>query len=128
MPKKGFPKPNAKALALAEWRHVDLREGEGASRENAKGLGALLPNVLKSINLDKKRGELEVLKVWNNLLNPEITAHAQPANLVRGTLFVTVDNPAWHYQIIQHHRREILARLQSAFGPDLIQRISFRVG
>ena len=127
IPKKGFPKPNAKQRALAEWRRIDLREKEGA-KPSVKSISDVLPKVVKQINLDKKQSDLEILKVWDHLLNPEITAHARPVNLVRGTLFVTVDNAAWHYQIIQYHRREILARLQMAFGPDLIQKISFRVG
>lgn len=128
IPKKGFPKANVKQQALAEWRRADLRESEGAARVSTKTIASVVPQVLKKINLDKKQSDLEVLKVWNNLLDPNITAHAQPANLVRGTLFVNVDNSVWLSEIVRYRRREILTRLQTAFGPDLIQRISFRVG
>ena len=128
IPKKGFPKPNAKQQALAEWRRADLREAEGATRPTGRTIANVVPQVLKQINLDKKQSDLEVLKVWNNLLDPTITAHAQPANLVRGTLFVNVDNSAWLDEIVRYRRRDILTRLQTAFGPDLIQRISFRIG
>lgn len=128
IPKKGFPKPNAKQQALAEWRHADLREAEGASKTTAKKIADVVPAVVKQINLDKKQSDLEILKVWNNLLDPNITAHAQPANLVRGTLFVNVDNSAWLNEIVRYRRREILSRLQMAFGPDLVQKISFRLG
>jgi hypothetical protein len=128
IPKKGLPKPNAKQRALAEWRRVDLREAEGAVRPTMKAIANVVPQVLKQINLDKKQSDLEILKVWNHLLDPNITAHAQPANLVRGTLFVNVDNSAWLNEIVRYRRREILTRLQTAFGPDLIQRISFRIG
>ena len=128
IPKKGFPKPNPKQQALAEWRHTDLREAEGARKTTAKKIADVVPAVVKQINLDKKQSDLEILKVWNNLLDPNITAHAQPANLVRGTLFVNVDNSAWLNEIVRYRRREILSRLQTAFGPDLIQKISFRLG
>jgi hypothetical protein len=128
IPKKGFPKPNAKQQALAEWRHTDLREAEGAVKSSSKKIADLIPRVVKQINLDKKQSDLEILKVWNNLLDPNITAHAQPINLVRGTLFVKVDNSVWLNEIVRYRRREILSRLQTAFGPDLIQKISFRVG
>ena len=128
IPKKGFPKANQKDRALAEWRRIDLREREGASKPTSKQIANVVPNVLKQINLDKKQSDLEILKVWNNLLDPNVTAHAQPANLVRGTLFVNVDNSAWLNEIVRYRRREILSRLQTAFGPDLIQKISFRVG
>lgn len=128
IPKKGFPKPDARQRALAEWRRADLREAEGAAKPTTRTIANVVPNVLKKINLDKKQSDLEVLKVWNNLLDPNITAHAKPANLVRGTLFVNVDNSAWLDEIVRYRRREILSRLQNAFGPDLIQRISFRIG
>jgi len=128
IPKKGFPKPNAKQRALAEWRRADLREAEGASKPSGRAIANVVPNVLKQINLDKKQSDLEILKVWNNLIDPTITAHAQPANLVRGTLFVNVDNSVWLDEIVRYRRREILSRLQNAFGLDLVQRISYRLG
>jgi predicted nucleic acid-binding Zn ribbon protein len=128
IPKKGFPKPNAKQQALAEWRHTDLREAEGAARPTVKTIASVVPQVVKQNNLDKKQSDLEILKVWNSLIDPNITKHAQPANLVRGTLFVNVDNSAWLDEIVRYRRREILSRLQTAFGPDLVQKISFRLG
>lgn len=128
IPKKGFPKPNVKDRVLADWRRIDLRESEGAAKATAKGIGNVIPQVLKQINLDKKQSDLEILKVWNSLLDPNITAHAKPANLVRGTLFVNVDNSVWLNEIVRYRRREILSRLQTAFGPDLIQKISYRIG
>lgn len=128
IPKKGFPRPNARQRALSEWRRIDLREQEGAGVATSKNIAEIIPNVVAKIGLDRKRGELEILKVWNSLLDPNITKHAQPANIAKGTLFVNVDTPTWHYEIIRYHRKEILHRLQTAFGPDVIQRISFRIG
>lgn len=128
IPKKGLPKPTPKQRALAEWRRIDLREAEGAARPTSKTVASVVPGVLKHINLDKKQSDLEILKVWNNLLDPNITSHAKPVNLVRGTLFVNVDSSVWLDEIVRYRRREILHRLQTAFGKDLVQRISFRVG
>ena len=88
----------------------------------------MIPNVVKNIGLDKKRADLEILKVWNNLIDPTITKHAQPANIAKGTLFVNVDNSAWLDEIVRYRRKEILHRLQTAFGKDVVQKISFRIG
>jgi hypothetical protein len=128
IPKKGFPRPNARQRALSEWRRIDIREQEGATLPTAKTIADIIPKVVASIRLDRKRSDLEILKVWNNLLDPNITKHAQPANIAKGTLFVNVDTPTWHYEIIRYHRKEILHRLQTAFGPDVIQKISYRIG
>ena len=69
-----------------------------------------------------------MVKVWNDLLDPNIVAHAQPTGLNKGTLFVTVDSSVWLSEIVRYRRKEILDRLQHCFGRDLIAKISFRVG
>ena len=72
--------------------------------------------------------EAEVVKVWNNLIDPVIAAHAQPANLHTGTLFVNVDSSVWLTEIVRYRRKEIIERLQHSFGKSVIQKISFRIG
>lgn len=113
---------------LAAWRGVDLAPEETARTDSAKQAGTLIPAVLKDLRLDSRRAEAEVVKVWNDSMDPNIAAHAQPANLHKGTLFVTVDSSVWLAEIVRYRRKEILDRLQHSFGKDLIARISFRVG
>lgn len=113
---------------LAEWRRVDLAPLEKASQTVAKPVGDLLPALVKKLGLTQRRAEAELLKAWNNLVDPNIAAHAQPAGVRKGTLFVKVDSSVWLSEIVRYRRREILERLQSCFGRELIARISFRVG
>ena len=87
-----------------------------------------MPRVLADLRIDNRRAEAEVVKVWNNLLDPNIVAHAQPVGLRKGTLFVNVDSSVWLAEIVRYRRKEILDRLQHSFGRDLIARISYRVG
>ena len=94
----------------------------------AKTAGAIMPRVLADLRIDRRQAEAEVVKVWNDLLDPEIVAHAQPTGLRKGTLFVTVDSSVWLSEIVRYRRKEILARLQHSFGHDFIGKISFRVG
>ena len=88
----------------------------------------LMPGVLNKLGLDRRRAEAEIVRVWNHLVDPNITAHAQPTGLNKGTLFVTVDSSVWLSEIVRYRRREILDRLQHSFGHDFIARISFRIG
>lgn len=83
---------------------------------------------MKDLRMDARQGEAEIVKVWNSLIDPNVTEHAQPANLHKGTLFVNVDTSVWLSEIVRYRRKEILDRLQHSFGKSLIQRISFRVG
>jgi len=128
IPPLGPPKSTRRQRVLASWRGVDLAPEETARTDRAKSAGSLLPAVLKDLRIENRRAEAEVVKVWNDLLDPNIVAHAQPSNLHKGTLFVTVDSSVWLAEIVRYRRKEILDRLQHSFGKELIVRISFRVG
>jgi len=121
-------KISARQKILAQWRGVDVEPEEKARAVRARNADKIVSNVLGNLKMDSRRGEIEIVKVWNSLLDPAIVAHAQPANLHKGTLFVNVDSNVWLSEIVRYRRKEILDRLQHSFGKNLIQRISFRVG
>jgi len=118
----------ARQRVLAQWHGVDLTPLESARAVRARAVSDVLPRVMSDLRMDHRRAEVEIVKVWNSLLDPNIVAHAQPTGLRRGTLFVTVDNNVWLSEIVRYRRKEILDRLQHSFGKNLIQKISFRVG
>jgi predicted nucleic acid-binding Zn ribbon protein len=117
-----------KQSVLAEFRGIDLTQQEKALARSAKPVADLIPDVLKGMGLERKQSELEILKVWNHLMDPVVAQHAKPVGIAKGTLFVAVDSNVWLDELVRYRRREILQRLQHSFGPDVIQRISFRVG
>jgi predicted nucleic acid-binding Zn ribbon protein len=125
MPQK---KTSARARVLAQWRGVDLEPIERARAIRARGAEQVVSRVLGDLKMDSRRAEIEIVKVWNSLIDPNIVAHAQPANLHKGTLFVNVDSNVWLAEIVRYRRKEILDRLQFSFGKTYIQKISFRVG
>jgi predicted nucleic acid-binding Zn ribbon protein len=118
----------ARRRVLAQWRRVDPQSEVSLAPPSGRLASDVLPGVLKSLGLDRKRAEIHLVRVWNELVDPTVAAHAQPTGLVRGTLFVTVDSDAWKHEIIVFRRKELLDRLQQGFGRESIQRISFRVG
>jgi predicted nucleic acid-binding Zn ribbon protein len=128
IPPLGPPKTSPRQRALAQWRGIDTAPLEQAQAARTRSASDVMPTVLSRLGLDRRRAEAEIVRVWNNLIDPNITAHAQPAGLNKGTLFVTVDSSVWLDEIVRYRRREILDRLQHGFGRDLIARISFRVG
>ena len=128
MPPPGPGRSSNRQRVLAQWRGVDLAPLEKARAVPARKAGDVLPNVLKDLRIEARQGEAEVVKVWNSLLDPNLTAHAQPANLHKGTLFVNVDSSVWLSEIVRYRRKEILDRLQHSFGKNVIQKISYRVG
>ena len=124
----GPPRASARQRILAEWRGVDLDPLEKAGATRAKPVQAVMPRVLTELRMDRRRAEAEIVRVWNNLLDPNITGHAQPVGLKNGTLFVNVDSSVWLSEIVRYRRKEILDRLQHGFGREVIARISFRIG
>ena len=127
-PPLGPPRRSPQASILAAWRRVDLAPLERIRERPARSAETLLPGVLKGIRIERRQAEAEIVQVWNGVIDPQITAHAQPRGLNKGTLFVTVDNSVWLSEIVRYRRKEILDRLQHAFGKEMIQRISFTVG
>jgi predicted nucleic acid-binding Zn ribbon protein len=121
-------KSSARTRVLAQWRGLDYTPLETARATPARRAGDVLPALLKDLHLDARQAEAEVVKVWNALIDPVVSAHAQPANLNRGTLFVNVDSSAWLMEIVRYRRKEILERMQQSFGPNVVKKISFRIG
>jgi hypothetical protein len=128
IPPLGPPKLSARERVFAQWRGLHLAPLERARSLNVRSTSSVMPGVLKGLGLDRKRSEAEIVKVWNHLLDPNITKHAQPVGLRRGTLFVNVDSSVWLSEIVRYRQRDILERLQHSFGAEYIVRLSFRVG
>jgi len=128
IPPRGPLKTSARQRVLAQWRGADFTPLEIAQALRARGVGEVVPQVLSGLRLEQRRAEAEIVRVWNSLLDPNIVAHAQPAGIRNGTLFVNVDNSVWLSEIVRYRRKEILDRLQHSFGRNVITRISFRIG
>lgn len=128
IPAKGPPRVSARQRVLAQWRGVNAAPMEIELRSTSKAVGALLPLVMKDLRLDQRAAENQLIKIWNDSLDPAITAHAQPAGIVKGTLFVVVDNHSWLSEIVRWRRADILKRMQAAVGSEMVQKISYRVG
>jgi hypothetical protein len=122
------PRRSRRQIALSQWRGWDWTAEEKARQPSAKSSADLVPRLLSDLRIDRRQSETEILRVWNNQLDPNIAAHAHPTGLRNGTLFVTVDSSVWLDEIVRYRRREILERLKNSFGPDLITKISYRTG
>jgi hypothetical protein len=127
-PALGPPKLTPEQRVLAQWRGIDLSASEKKLRRSAHAVADVMPKVLTGLRIDRRQAEAEIVRVWNNLIDPRIIAHAQPTGIHKGTLFVRVDSNVWLDEIVRYGRKKILERLQDSFGKDVITRISFRLG
>jgi predicted nucleic acid-binding Zn ribbon protein len=122
------PRASARERILTQWRGVNVAPLEKAAARSAQSVKDILPKVLGGMRLDRRQAEAEIVKVWNNAMDPNVAAHAQPTGIRNGTLFVVVDSNVWLSEIVRYRRREILDRLQHSFGPQMVKKISYRVG
>jgi predicted nucleic acid-binding Zn ribbon protein len=118
----------ARRNVLAEWRRVDLAPAERAWADASRPAANAVSRVLDRLRLEQRQSEVEIIKVWNRLLDPNVASHAQPVSFCKGTLFIAVDNSAWLSEIVRYRQRDILRRLQTSFGSDKIRKLSFRLG
>jgi len=128
IPPLGPPRLSAREKVLAAWRGVNVAPILKANARREKNAQTLVEGMMKSLRMDRRQAEAEIVRVWNSLIDPTLTAHAQPTGIHNGTLFVTVDSNTWLSEIVRYRRKEILGRLQNSFGKQMIARISFRVG
>jgi len=119
---------SARDRTIAEWRGWAWKTAEDNRKQSSKSAGEAIKGVLKTLRIDQRLAETEILKVWTSQMDPNIVAHAHPVALRNGTLMVNIDSPVWHAEIVRYRRHEILERLQNSFGRDVIARISFRIG
>ncbi|HKQ37477.1 MAG TPA: DUF721 domain-containing protein [Verrucomicrobiae bacterium] len=126
MPPRGPEPLSAKERVVAAWRGVDLSAAERS--RPIKTMDDVMPGLVKKLRLDERRAEAEIVRVWNNIMDPNVAAHAKPDRMVNRTLCVVVDSNAWLDEIVRYRRKEILDRLRHSFGPEMVKKISFRLG
>jgi Dna[CI] antecedent, DciA len=127
LPAKGPPKASSRQRALAQLRGgYNLTSAEITIKNSARSVADVMPRVLKGIRFEKRQEESQILQIWKASIDPTVTAHAQPTGIHKGTLFITVDSNVWLSEIVRYRRKEILNRLQTALGKDVVQKISFR--
>lgn len=62
-------------------------------------INKILPGVLKSLNLDDKLKDIEMVKQWRYIVGERIAHHARAININEAVLYVMVDNPLWQAQL-----------------------------
>jgi predicted nucleic acid-binding Zn ribbon protein len=95
------------------------------SQKRFARVGDILPTVLKSIGLDRKLREREILSIWPDAVGVDIAARTQAVKVDRGVLYVRVEHSAW-IQELHFMEKEFLRKLRQK-APDIeLKHIRFR--
>jgi len=114
--------------ALNAWHRMDLGSLEAPWQDRSRPTSEVMPLVLSRLGLEQRLAESQILQVWDRVMDPTITAHAKPAGLRRGTLFINVDSNTWLSELVRYRYSEMLEKLQLSVGKDKVERLSLRVG
>ena len=90
-------------------------------------VGDILPAVLKSVGLDQKLKEREILTIWPAVVGEEIAARAKAVKINEGVLYVHVDHGAW-MQELHFMEKEIIRKLREKVPDARCHKIRFGTG
>jgi len=115
---------------LCKWFgwNQDLVASSAGLPEEELRLRECMDSLLEQIGVKERIVGKELLDRWEEVVGRQVALHARPVGLSRGVLTVSCDHPAWLQELRQFHERVILRNIASVFGPDLVQRLHFRIG
>ncbi len=90
-----------------------------------ESVAELLPRVLDEVGLGEASLGMQLLRVWDSVLGPELAAQCRPEGIRRGVVVALVRDSAW-MQRLQMEKPRILEGLSSALDHDLDLRL--RIG
>ena len=87
----------------------------------------VLDETLKNLGVEVKLKQHRVWSLWDEVVGPAISAHAQPRAVRDGCLFVAVEDSLWLHQL-NYLKHQILTELNSKLGKAGLRQIVLRVG
>jgi predicted nucleic acid-binding Zn ribbon protein len=97
-----------------------------SGNDETQPVGASLDRALSRLGGVRAATLDQVFAHWDDVVGPQIAAHARPLTLRDGVLAVAVDQPAWATQL-RLLGGSLLARLSEVAGPDAVRAIEVRV-
>ncbi|MCK5515717.1 MAG: DUF721 domain-containing protein [Desulfobulbaceae bacterium] len=76
-------------------------------KKKAKVIAGVLPTLMRERGWEKQLDLHSIFPRWPELAGKEVSDHAQPLKIVRGTLWLEVENSSW-LQHLQYQKFELL--------------------
>ena len=90
-------------------------------------IGGILANVLKTYRRESDGELVQVWRIWDDIVGDVIAQNARPAAFKGKILLVHVSSSTWVHQL-QILKKEMIAKLNNAFGKALIEDLKFKIG
>ena len=90
-------------------------------------IGNILGDVLKTYRRESDGELMQVWDVWDDIVGDVIAQNARPAAFKGKILIVHVSSSTWVHQL-QFLKKEMIAKVNKAFGKALIDDLKFKIG
>ena len=90
-------------------------------------IGDIMAGVLKTCRRDRDGDLSQVWDLWDNAVGDAIAKNARPEAFKGKLLLVRVNSSPWLHHL-QFLRKDIIKKVNTALGKDLVQDIKFKIG
>ncbi len=90
-------------------------------------IGDIVANLLTDGTLPFNPDDVDIWRVWGEVVGDTISESARPTRIRKGRLSVTVTDPIW-LQELRFLELTIREKLNSRLGRTAVQKIDFKVG
>lgn len=96
-------------------------------RRSPSPLSTLLAGSFRGQPMEKRFGEVEIWRIWGQVVGAQIASKAHPSRFANGVLTVVVISAPWMQQL-NFMKRDIAERLNEKLGTTLVLEIFLKAG
>jgi len=96
-------------------------------KDSMTSIKDILQGLLAGSDLKFNPADAEIWEVWDEVVGPSISEHAQPSNISKKLLRVHVSEPIW-LQELEFVAETIKEKLNRRLGRNAVEKVIFRLG
>jgi predicted nucleic acid-binding Zn ribbon protein len=85
-------------------------------------IGNILRKTLKELGIERHIQQYEALLVWPHVVGEKIASITEPKNIVKGKLFIKVENAAWRNELV-FLKTALIEKLNQRLGSCVVKDI-----
>lgn len=86
----------------------------------------ILATLLQGVSFTRRSANKEIVRVWEQVVGPEVSRHAWVSALRANILYIEVDSGAWMQELGGFHKAGILAEIQGRLKGVFVRDLKFK--